>query len=261
MKEVIAALVLASGFISTSHAADNFDLQCTLESGDVMTLSHVNDTAYIEFLAPDDDPDEGGSVIKLDAPSGGVQLYLNRTPGGSESFVLRGTDGDIEGAVAVGYEKLAGKQKAYFSQMNQMGKETGYHECRPETIKASGSLLTAGLVGLNVPTAGAQGGSPLPVSQPSSSPVKINIGQYLFQYGAVKTPYRTVDIVGVSEGLVINNVTVNRNQCTEFLGNPKKPISLPFGKTITYKYNIEYRRCDVVEVVVSTNQGEWVVKP
>ena len=261
MKELAVALMLASGFMPAVHANDNFDLQCTLGSGDVMTLSHVSDTAYIEFLAPDDDPDEGGSVIKLNAPTGGVQLYLDRNAEGLESFVLRGTDEDMEGAVAVVYEKRADKQKAYFSQMNPMGKETGRYECTPETIKVSNVLLSAGLVGLKVPPASAQEASLVAASQPSSSPVKVSVGQELFQYGAVRTPYRTVNIVGVSEGLVINRVTVNRNQCSESSGNPKKPISLPFGKTVTYKYSVEYRRCDVVEIVVNTNQGEWVVKP
>ncbi|MDU9394339.1 hypothetical protein [Pseudomonas sp. zfem002] len=261
MKEVVAAVVLASGFMSAAHANDNFDLRCTLDSGDVLTLSHVSDTAYIEFLGPDDDPDEGGSVIKLDAPGGGVQLYLDRTAEGRESFVLRGTDSDIEGAVAVAYERHEGKQSAYFSQMNSLGKETGHYACKPETIKASNVLLSAGLVGLNVPASGTQGTSSAAPAQPASSPVKVNIGERLFQYSTVRTPYRTVNITGVAEGLVINRVTVNRNQCSESIANPKKPISLPFGKTVTYDYNIEYRRCDVVEVVINTNQGEWVLKP
>lgn len=261
MKEVAAAVMLASGFMSAAQANENFDLQCTLDSGDVMTLSHVNDTAYIEFLAPDDDPDEGGSVIKLNAPTGGVQLFLNRSPQGGESFVLRGTDEDIEGAVAVGYEKDAGKQKAYFTQMNSLGTETGHYECKSETIRASNVLTSAGLVGLSVPSPDTQGAPSVAASQSKTAPVKVDVGDYLFQYGTVRTPYRTVNIVGVSEGLVINSVVVNRNQCSESMGNPKKPISLPFGKTITYKYNIEYRRCDVVEVAINTNQGEWVWHP
>ncbi len=261
MKEVVAAMMLASGFMSVAQANTNIDLQCTLDSGDVMTLSHVSDTAYIEFLAPDDDPDEGGSVIKLNAPTGGVETYLNRKADGSESFTLRGTDEDIEGAVAVSYERHGDAQKAYFSQMNSLGKETGHYECTPGSIKASSVLLSAGLVGLNVPPIASQGAPAVAATQTKSPPVKIQIGQRMFQYGSVSAPYRTVNIIGMSEGLVINNVTVNRNQCSESVGNPKKPISLPFGKTVTYNYSIEYRRCDVVEVVVNTSQGEWVFNP
>lgn len=261
MKEIVAAVMLASGFVSVAQANANIDLQCVLDGGDVMTLSHVSDTAYIDFLAPGDDPDEGGSVIKLNAPAGGVETYLNRSADGLESFVLRGTDEDIEGAVAVGYEKSGDKQKAYFSQINSLGKETGRYECTPETIKASSALLSVGLVGLNVPPAASQVALSVAATQPKSPPVKIEIGQRMFQYGSVSAPYRTVNIVGVTEGLVINKVTVNRNQCSESVGNPKKPISLPFGKTVTYNYSIEYRRCDVIEVVVNTSQGEWVFNP
>ncbi|GLO16059.1 hypothetical protein PPUJ20028_46450 [Pseudomonas putida] len=261
MKKALTAVMLATGYMSAAQANTNIDLQCTLDGGDVMTLSHVSDTAYIEFLAPGDDPDEGGSVIKLNAPTGGVETYLNRSADGLESFVLRGTDEDIEGAIAVGYEKNGDKQRAYFSQMNSLGKETGHYECTPGTIKASSVLLSAGLVGLNVPPAASQGTTTVAATQPKSPPVKIEIGQRMSQYGSVRAPYRTVNIVGVTEGLVINKVTVNRNQCSESVGNPKKPISLPFGKTVTYNYSIEYRRCDVVEVVVSTSQGEWVFNP
>lgn len=261
MKEVVAAIMLASGFVSVAQANTNIDLQCTLDGGDVMTLSHVSDTAYIEFLAAGDDPDEGGSVIKLNAPTGGVETYLNRKADGSESFTLRGTDEDIEGAVAVSYERHGDAQKAYFSQMNSLGKETGHYECTPGTIKASSVLLSAGLVGLDVPPAASQGAPAVAATQPKTPPVRIDIGQRMSQYGAFKAPYRTVSIIGISEGLVINSVTVNRNQCSESVGNPKKPISLPFGKTVTYDYSIEYRRCDVVEVVVNTSQGEWVFNP
>lgn len=261
MKEVVAAMMLASGFVSAAQANTNIDLQCTLDGGDVMTLSHVSDTAYIEFLAPDDDPDEGGSVIKLNAPTGGVETYLNRKEDGSESFTLRGTDEDIEGAVAVSYERHGDVQKAYFSQMNSVGKETGHYECAPGTIKVSSVLLSAGLVGLNVPPVASQGAPAVAATQTKSPPVKIQIGQRMFQYGSVSAPYRTVNVVGVSDGLVINKVTVNRNQCSESVGNPKRPVSLPFGKTVTYNYSIEYNRCDVVEVVVNTSQGEWVFNP
>lgn len=261
MKNIVATIVLTSGVMSAAQASDKFDLQCTLDSGDVMTLSHVSDTAYVEFFAPDDDPDEGGSVIKLNARTGGVQIFLNRNPQGMESFVLRGTDEDIEGAVAVVYEREAGKKRAYFTQMNSLGNETGRYECTSESISASNVLTSAGLTGLSIPSPGTQGSSPVPASQTKTPPVKISIGDYLFQYGAVRTPYRTVNIVGVSEGLVINSVVVNRNQCADSMQNPKKPISLPYGKTVTYRYNIEYRRCDVIEVAISTNQGEWVLHP
>lgn len=110
-----------------------------------MTLSHSDSTAYIEFLAASDDLDEGGSVIKLDIPSGGAQQFLDDVGGATQSFILRGTDEDIEGAVAVGYENIDGKAVAYFSFMNSLGKETTRHICKPETIKVAKTLLVSGI--------------------------------------------------------------------------------------------------------------------
>lgn len=146
MKNVVATIALVSLLSSTSAFADDeYDLKCTLDSGDVMTLSHGSGTVYIEFLGPEDDPDEGGKVIKLDIPSGGAQPTINKNPVGTQSFVLRGTDDDIEGAVAIVYEDHEGKRSAYFSVMNHVGKETENHSCQPDTIKSSNTLLTEGI--------------------------------------------------------------------------------------------------------------------
>lgn len=146
IKNIVATTLLMSLLASASACAnEKYDLKCTLDSGDVMTLSHSSGTVYIEFLGPDDDPDEGGRVIKLDIPSGGAQPTVNKNPVGTQSFVLRGTDDDIEGAVAIVYESHEGKRSAYFSVMNHVGKETENHSCKPDTIKSSNTLLTEGI--------------------------------------------------------------------------------------------------------------------
>jgi hypothetical protein len=146
MKNMVATTLLISLLASASaFANETYDLKCTLDSGDVMTLSHSSSTVYIDFLGPDDDPDEGGRVIKLDIPSGGAQPTLNKSPAGGQSFVLRGTDDDIEGAVAIVYENHEGKRSAYFSVMNHVGKETENLSCKPDTIKSSDILLTKGI--------------------------------------------------------------------------------------------------------------------
>lgn len=247
---------------SHSYAEDAYDITCTLESGDVMTLSHSKDTAYVAFLGPNDDPDEGGSVIKLDIPSGGAEQFLDNSNENKRFFVLRGTDDDIEGAVAVGYEDNNGKLNAYFSSMNSLGKEVARHTCKPQTIRASQTLLTAG-IGITAPSQKKQPGytDNNATNTNTDSPFKISVSEELFQYGSIKTPYRTVNIVSTSDDLVINGVTVNRNQCSESVGNPKKAFKLPFGKTITYKYNIQSRRCDVVEIIVKTNNNNWTFRP
>lgn len=257
----IVATTLLMLVIAPVYANENYDLECTLDSGEIMTLSHINDTVYIEFLGPNDDPDEGGRVIKLDIPSGGAQQILNNTVGKLQSFVLRGTDEDIEGAIAIVYEKHEGEKNVYFSLMNQMGKETENHACKPDTIKATSTLLTAGLSGVKIPHQNTPTDKSAETSKTETPPIKINIGERLFQYSTIKTPYRTVNITSIAENLTINKVTVNRNQCSASTGNPNKPFNLSFGQTITYDFNIQYRRCDAVEIVVNTNKGEWTFNP
>ncbi len=150
MKKLSSYLLLGSLFASTSvYANENYDLKCTLDNGDQMTLSHSNSTVYIEFLGPKDDPDEGGRVIKLDIPSGEAQQTITRNDvTGTTSFVLRGTGDDIEGAVSVVYEEYNGKRESYFSTMNSLGSETENHPCKTHTIKASNSLIKKGISGV-----------------------------------------------------------------------------------------------------------------
>lgn len=263
MKKIVVVTFLMSFFASTAiYANEKYDLKCTLDNGNVMTLSHGSGTVYIEFLGPDDDPDEGGGVIKLDIPSGGAQQTLGKS---TQSFVLRGTDEDIEGAVAIVYEKHEGKPNAYYSVMNQMGKEIENHACTANTIQAASTLLTAGISEIKTQPQKVQPDESRVVSETSAisttSPVKVNIGERLFEYGTIRTPYRTVNITSVADKLIINSVIVNRNQCSSSVGNPKKAFELPFGKNVTYDFNIQSHRCDVVEIVVKTNKGDWTVTP
>lgn len=259
----IVVVAFMSLFASTAtYASENYDLRCTFDSGYVMTISHGSGTVYIELLGKDDDPDEGGSVIKLDIPSGGAQQTID-----TQSFALRGTDDDIEGAVAVVYEKRDGKSSAYFSVMNSLGKETENHACIPNTIKASNTLLTAGISDIKTQSQKTQTDESRVVSKPESSsvqttsPIKTNVSEILVQYGTFKKPLRTVNITSISDNLIINSVAVNRDQCSPHLGNPKQAFELPFGKTVTYGFHIKNQRCDVVEVVIKTNKGDWTVTP
>ncbi|WP_275076827.1 hypothetical protein [Providencia rettgeri] len=79
--------------------------------------------------------------------------------------------------------------------------------------------------------------------------------------------YRTVNITSTVDALTINSVRVNRGQCHDSIGNPVRPYSLPFGKTQTYRYmiyngmsNTNYN-CDIIEIVVKTDQGDWTFNP
>ena len=125
---------------------EDYDLTCRLENKSQMTLSHSDTTVYIAFMAPGDDPDEGGQAIKLDIASGGASQAL-----GTESytnakyFVIRGTDDDIDGTVSVTYAMTNGKGSASYSVMTSLGKESESLSCLPDTIKAAGGLLKSGL--------------------------------------------------------------------------------------------------------------------
>ncbi len=67
--------------------------------------------------------------------------------------------------------------------------------------------------------------------------------------------------------LTINSVRVNRGKCHDSIGNPVRPYSLPFGKTQTYRYMIyngmskTNYNCDIIEIVVKTDQGDWTFNP
>ncbi|AZP43905.1 hypothetical protein EJP81_19430 [Rahnella aquatilis] len=125
---------------------EDYDLTCRLEDKSQMTLSHSDTTVYIAFMAPGDDPDEGGQAIKLDIASGGASQAL-----GTESytnakyFVIRGTDDDIDGTVSVTYAMTNGNGSASYSVMTSLGKESESLSCLPDTIKAAGGLLKSGL--------------------------------------------------------------------------------------------------------------------
>lgn len=133
MKPIIIPVLFVSLFaFHPAYAVGAYDLQCLLDNGEQMTLSHVSNTVYISFETPGGDSEEGGSVIKLDIPSGEAKQTLAANPGaGIASFTLRGENEDIEGAVAVNYSEYDGTGDAYYTAMNAMGQETSTVSCKP----------------------------------------------------------------------------------------------------------------------------------
>lgn len=130
---IIPALFVSLFAFHPAYAVGAYDLQCMLDNGEQMTLSHVSNTVYISFENPGGDSEESGSVIKLDIPSGEAKQILAANPGaGTASFTLRGENEDIEGAVAVNYSEYDGTGDAYYTVMNAMGQETStkYHASR-----------------------------------------------------------------------------------------------------------------------------------
>lgn len=137
-------LILLSGSSQAGH--ENWDLKCTLDTGEVMTLSHKKDTVYISFESLDKSSDKGRTVIKLDTNSGEAQQSITvNDVTDSRVFVLRGTGEGIEGAIAIAYEEYKGQPDAHISVMNPMGKEIESHACLTDTINTRSNLLHKGI--------------------------------------------------------------------------------------------------------------------
>lgn len=137
-------LILLSSY--SQACQENWDLKCTLDTGEVMTLSHKKDTVYISFESQDKSSDKGRTVIKLDTNSGEAQQSITvNDVTDSRVFVLRGTGEDIEGAIVIAYEEYKGQPDAHISVMNPMGKEIESHACLTDTINTRSNLLHKGI--------------------------------------------------------------------------------------------------------------------
>lgn len=147
MNKLMTTLSLSILLACTSAVAkETPDLKCVLDTGEEMTLSHTQNTVYLAFLAPGDDQEEGGSVIKLNILTGEAhQALTHNAMTGTSAFTLRGTGDDIDGAIAVTYEEYDGKQSADYSMMNSLGAETQSYSCKPGTIKSAHNLLETGI--------------------------------------------------------------------------------------------------------------------
>ncbi|MGQ6158523.1 hypothetical protein ACUNG6_11475 [Serratia sp. IR-2025] len=126
---------------SNAKAHEGFDLQCRLDNDEVMMLSHSRDTVYISFESLEHSSDTDGRIIKLDILSGEAKQSLVNNRMGEFSYVLRGIGEDIEGAIAIVYEKNEGVHNAYFSVTNYLGREVEVYVCDPTTLKVDKNLL------------------------------------------------------------------------------------------------------------------------
>lgn len=122
----------------------------------------------------------------------------------------------------------------------------------------------------NNDTTGPQENQPpqqTPDAQPTEALVKVSVGQKSSVMGNMEHVYRVVNVTGLADSVTVNQVSVNRGQCRASSSNPKTAYKLPFGATKSYSYMIhngmtgDDYNCDVVEIVVSTNMGNWTFKP
>lgn len=159
MNKLSICFLFISGFLfaGSSFADEQYDLKCTLNDGEQMTVSHVSDTVYIAFLAPGDDPDEGGSVIKLDIPSGEVKQVVRYNDGRITLFGIRGDSPETESTVVVSYNyemktflEDKGAKHVYTDVMTfrNQDKNTGRStesRCISDTIKIGNALTKDGI--------------------------------------------------------------------------------------------------------------------
>lgn len=257
MKPLIVPALLISLFAAQSaHADVDYDLQCMLENGEQMTLSHASHTVYISFEKPGGDSEEGGSVIKLDIPSGEAkQNVIPKSDAGTASFTLRGESDDIEGAIAFNYSESDGAGDAYYTVMNSMGQETSTVSCKPGTIKVSRSLLQNGINGVgsqqtNKPTPSQQ----QQVQQSATPPFKVQFGSTVSNEGW-NTRYGVIQLTITDDNVVLKSIWVNRGNCKmESVGNRTLPAKYKFGDVATFKYI----KCDrIIEASIATDSGSW----
>lgn len=163
MKKLSVGVLFISGFLfsGSSFADEQYDLKCMLDDGEQMTVSHVSDTVYIAFLAPGDDPDEGGSVIKLDIPSGEVKQAVRYNDGKISFFGIRGNSADAQTTVVVSYNyemktflenKSAKHVYTNVMTFTSQDKNTGRsieNRCITDTIKIGNTLTKNGIPGVS----------------------------------------------------------------------------------------------------------------
>lgn len=162
MKKINFKFLFIAGilFTSPSFAHEEFDLKCTLDDGVQMTVSHVSEMVYIDFLAPESDPDEGGSVIKLSIPSGEVKQSVWYDDGQITFFGIRGNSPDDDSTIVVSYyqdmKTFIGNKKTklvysdvmtFLIQDNNTG-ETIENKCVTDTIKVGDTLTENGISGV-----------------------------------------------------------------------------------------------------------------
>lgn len=253
---IIPALFISLFAAQSAHAGGGYDLQCILDNGEEMTLSHASNTVYISFEKPGGDSEESGSVIKLDIPSGEAkQTVVANSGAGTASFTLRGESEDIEGAVALNYSEYDGTGDAYYTVMNSLGQETSTVSCTPGTIKISRSLLQNSINGIG----SQQANKPTPsqqqqVQQSTTPPFKVQFGSSVSNEGW-NTKYGVIQLTITDDNVVLKSIRVNRGNCKmESAGNRTLPAKYKFGEVTTFKY----MKCDrIIEANIVTNSGSW----
>lgn len=259
MKKLISGIVLITNitYSGFSLANEKYDLKCTLDDGEQMTVSHVSDTVYIAFLAPGDDPDEGGSVIKLDVSSGSVKQELTEPGMKYPYFTLTGTDEEIDGKVIIDYSTDENMNaSASFSHIDGKGNSVSKSYCKSKTIEISGNLTEKGIINTKPTNNSANNIDSINKAQPKEPPYGLTVNAETIKQG-VSVPYGRwkYEIRSNVDGLTVKNVTVNRGKCKVIWYT--NPNNLKWDDTTNFGVMTDARfsTCKPREVVIETNYG------
>ncbi|HFV9291769.1 TPA: hypothetical protein ACIAIE_001580 [Serratia fonticola] len=150
----IIAVIIVSLLSFSSFANEKYDLKCTLDSGEKMTLSHSSDSVFIGL-------DMSGKMrnITLDIPSGEVKQAVRYSDGEITLFGVRGVNANSGTVVVSYYQDMKvfigdnGAKSVYSDVMtfSSHDKNTGVsieNKCITETIKIGNTLTESGIPGV-----------------------------------------------------------------------------------------------------------------
>lgn len=88
---------------------------------------------------------------------------------------------------------------------------------------------------------------------PATSPVKINVklNPAWAEYGMAM-----IEVQAVTDNVTIQNVVINRGQCTAIERSNPLPVKLSFGRVYTAYIN-DCVLDKIIEVQIGTNMGDW----
>jgi len=100
-----------------------------------------------------------------------------------------------------------------------------------------------------------------PAEEPSQTPeqapirIELKLNSAYAEYGLGK-----IEVQATTDQVTINQVILNRGQCSAIDNSIKMPITLSFGRTYTgYINNCSLDK--IIEVQVNTNLGNWTFNP
>ncbi|CAI1544031.1 hypothetical protein [Serratia fonticola] len=250
MKKIMLGItvIAVSLFSAFSFADENYDLKCTLDSGEKMTVSHSSDSIYIEVGMPGK-----GNVIKLDVPSGEAQQKPGIKTMRAFDYLLYGTNNGTPNIVQVGYAKNPYGEKMYFATMNKSNKKVTKIDCVPSTIKVANTVTQNGIIFDLASFAGRDGNDP--------NAIKLKLDQIYDRYAPNKnynSYWWKFTIIAQRTGVKVWGFDINRSskECDVYPESYTAKL-LNFGDNTYFKIpsNKDYTKCTPQEVIVKTNFG------